>query len=154
MCGIPGSGKSTWIKHNLPKLNNYTCVVSRDVIRFDMVKEDEPYFSKEKAVYKKFIEEIKFCLATKDNDVIVDATHLTKGSRSKLLNALKGSLDGVNIIAIVIYVPLEVALQQNKNRIGTRGYVPSNVIINMFEQFEIPLTIEGFDEVRIYGKEI
>ena len=47
MCGGPGSGKSTWIKKNLPTFKGYTKVVSRDEIRFSLVKEGEEYFSKE-----------------------------------------------------------------------------------------------------------
>lgn len=46
ICGIPGSGKSTWIKNH----TSSEILVSRDAIRFDMVKEDEPYFSDRKSV--------------------------------------------------------------------------------------------------------
>jgi predicted kinase len=38
MCGIPGSGKSTWIKQN--KIES-DAVISRDVVRFSLVKEHE-----------------------------------------------------------------------------------------------------------------
>ena len=38
--GAPGSGKSTFIKNTLSK---YAFVISRDTIRFGMVKEHEPY---------------------------------------------------------------------------------------------------------------
>ena len=51
MMGAPGAGKSTFIK-NLKGESGIP--ISRDQIRFSMVKEDEPYFSKEKEVYKEF----------------------------------------------------------------------------------------------------
>ena len=56
MCGIPGSGKSTWAKKRL--MENGGIWISRDEVRFSMVKEDEDYFSKECEVFDKFIANI------------------------------------------------------------------------------------------------
>ena len=56
LCGIAGSGKSTWINNHLAAFKGYTKVVSRDDIRFMIDNVDEEYFSKEKQVFKKFIE--------------------------------------------------------------------------------------------------
>ena len=44
LCGIAGSGKSTWINNHLAAFKGYTKVVSRDDIRFMIVNEDEEYF--------------------------------------------------------------------------------------------------------------
>ena len=45
MCGPAGSGKTTWIReHATPGVSAH---ISRDRIRFSMVKEDEYYFSRE-----------------------------------------------------------------------------------------------------------
>ena len=43
MVGPPGSGKTTWVK-NAKELNLEGNHISRDVIRFSLVKEDEEYF--------------------------------------------------------------------------------------------------------------
>lgn len=52
LSGCPGSGKSTWAKSHInPYFDKY---VSRDDIRFSLVKENEEYFSKEKEVYRLF----------------------------------------------------------------------------------------------------
>ena len=59
MCGISGSGKSTFVKNNLKENEVW---ISRDKIRFSLVKENEKYFSKENLVYKTFVEEIQKCL--------------------------------------------------------------------------------------------
>ena len=54
MVGVPGSGKSTFLKENFEGKGNVK-IVSRDAIRFSFVKPDEPYFSKESppAVYRR-----------------------------------------------------------------------------------------------------
>jgi hypothetical protein len=57
MCGIPGSGKSTYLK---TRFIQPPVVVSRDEIRFKMVREDEEYFSHEKEVYNEFINQSEY----------------------------------------------------------------------------------------------
>ena len=44
MCGAPGSGKSTYIEKHFISFPGYTKVVSRDQIRFSILKDDEDYF--------------------------------------------------------------------------------------------------------------
>lgn len=149
MCGIAGSGKSTWIKNHLATLKGYTAVISRDDIRFMMVNEDEEYFSREKQVFKKFIEDLKDGLENCDN-VIADATHLNLASRTKLLRNLSSSLKNVNIYAIVINTPVEDCLKQNATRRGRR-FVPEDQIVAMNKRLTIPTFEEGFDKIFIYN---
>lgn len=145
MCGIPGSGKSTYLK---TRFIQPPVVVSRDEIRFKMVREDEEYFSHEKEVYNEFInqitQELKFF-----QEVFVDATHLNEASRTKLLRSLGGNLKDVEVNIIWIKVPLEVALKQNENRKGTRAYVPETVIRRMASQMTIPTKEEGFEHIYV-----
>lgn len=140
MCGIPGSGKSTWVKEHMDPLDKY---VSRDEIRFSMVKEDEEYFSRENEVFDKFIEEININLALGYN-TFADATHINPGSRKKLLKRVKG-YDKLEIIHID--TPLIVAYERNEKRKGTRSYVPKSVIHRMYYQFEQPVFSEGFSTI-------
>ena len=46
MVGIPGSGKSTWAKARC-KNNPHAAYISRDEIRFSLLKDEEEYFAKE-----------------------------------------------------------------------------------------------------------
>lgn len=133
MCGIPGSGKSTYAKENMcPAFDEY---VSRDEVRFSIVREDEEYFSHEGEVFNVFIKRIVKQLKS-GATVWVDATHLTKSSRLKLLRAIPVKLDCIDLIWM--NTPCEVALERNENRKGTRAYVPPSVIKRMFYQMEPP----------------
>ena len=150
MCGNAGCGKSTWIQNNLHTFEGHTSVVSRDQIRFLFVPEGEDYFSRETEVYAKFIDDIQFGLENADN-IIVDATHLNEGSRGKLLRRIGSALKGVEVIAVVIKVPLEVSLDQNEKRKGSRSYVPRSVVRRMYYQFTTPTFEEGFDKIYVYN---
>ena len=123
LMGAPGSGKSTYLKNRFSQLP--TAVISRDAIRFSLVKEDEEYFSKEKEVYTEFINQIKEALNF-NSEVFADATHLNEISRAKTLRSLGESLKDVEVNVIWVRVPVQVAIKRNENRIGTRAYVPQS----------------------------
>lgn len=126
--GAPASGKTTFIKENLPQIP----YVSRDEIRFSLIKDDEDYFAYENEVFREFVKKIQNTLDT-EGKCVADATHLNERSRNKLLDRL--NLDGVEIIVISFKTPLEVLLERNENRTG-RSYVPRSVIRRMYYQFE------------------
>ena len=91
-----------------------------------------------------------------NKEVYADATHLNELSRAKLLRALGKNLKGVEVNVIYVRVPVEVAIQRNENRIGTRAYVPRSVIRRMYSQTTMPIKEEGFDHIYIVdenGKE-
>lgn len=154
MVGQPGVGKSTYIKEQIENnsQNKKIAVVSRDAIRFSLLEEGEKYFSKEKDVFLNFI--AGGLNALNDNDeVYMDATHLNPSSRAKILNHFK---DIPNLIfgAVYIKAPVELAIAQNEQRKGTRGYVPVDVIQKFFNAIVPPDFSEGFDEITIIHKEV
>ena len=76
MCGAPGSGKTYWAKKALELKSGEVPIkyFSRDEVRFEMVPEDEEYFSKEDAVFKEWIRRIQEALdSDEDCYVIADA---------------------------------------------------------------------------------
>lgn len=143
MCGIPGSGKTTWALKHISPLEKY---VSRDEVRFSIVSENEEYFSKEKEVFRKFTNLINIYLE-EGYDVYADATHLNRASRNKLLRAISFKPSEINIIWIK--TPLKEALKRNENRKGTRAYVPCSAIHRMSYQIEQPSFEEGFNKIYI-----
>lgn len=143
MCGIPGSGKSTYVATNFPDAT----VISRHAIRFALLKEGDDYFAYEDAVLQIFYTEIQNAIdSDKENDIIIDATHLTPKARATCLKELK-NLDKVNLVALSIEVPLAIALYRNNKRTG-RARVPDTVIRNMYKSYKVPTVEEGFNEVR------
>lgn len=144
MCGIPGSGKSTWVENNLTPFDKH---VSRDDIRFSMIKEGEEYFSKENKVFEQFCTDIIANL-NKGYNVYADATHINSSSRKKLLNKVHTYAD--KIYCIEMPTPVSIALERNEGRKdqGLR-YVPPSAIKRMYSQYEDPTYEEGFDEIYL-----
>ena len=137
MCGPAGSGKTTWIReHATPGTSAH---ISRDRIRFCIVKEDEYYFSKEDEVYEEFIRQIAHAFEIPwVDEVYADATHLTSKSRHKLVLAVEKYFLNFDLIAIVVKPELEQCLAQNAQRTG-RECVPETVIRNMYTSYQSPL---------------
>lgn len=149
MMGAPGSGKSTWAKANMPDGAMY---ISRDNIRYDLLRDGEEYFSREGEVYETFVNQI--AAASKiTKDVIADQTSLDRRARTKLLNALnnrRAYFDEVNVIWI--NRPLSQILEFNAKRTG-RERVPDNAVINMFNRIEKPTASERINNLYIYNGE-
>ncbi len=140
MCGCPGSGKSYIIeKKFLP--HSYVSCVSRDYIRFQLVEDNKDYFSKEKLVYRLFVENIVGYLQSPVRDaVIADATHINWASRRKLINAIGKYIpldNQLNIVPVAVKCRLEDALARNALR-GGRAYVPEKVVRDMYVRFQDP----------------
>lgn len=150
MCGVPGSGKSTFLNNRIQNSDGFNVVVSRDKIRFSIVRPDEEYFSHEDEVMKLFWDEINKNLSLGKN-VFVDQTSLTKKSRKWLLNHINGYHKAY---LIWIDATLEECLKRNEMRKGTRAYVPREQIRRMFYSFEIPSKEEGFSCIFKYTTNI
>ena len=155
-CGIPGSGKSTEahrMARSLAARGLTIEYISRDELRFSMISNESEYFSKEKEVFNKFVEKMNNSL-NKNDCTIIDATHISKASRAKILRRVE---DPTNVRLLVLYLttPLDVCMRQNDLRTG-RERVPHEVIEKMAKQFEDPTEKEfagfSFDSVEVWEK--
>ncbi len=138
MCGAPGSGKTWFAKNKLMKDYDWD-YISRDEVRFSMIKDNEEYFSHETAVFNKFVEKIAIALDWGHDNVIADATHLNWGSRRKLLKALSKNcvLEDVDIIPVVVTANTKVIFERNQSREG-RARVSEDVIKRMLRSMSDP----------------
>ena len=142
MCGPAGSGKSTWlIKQMKPKTD---ICISRDNIRFGLLKEGEDYFAHENDVKETFYNSIaNNTSASYWENIYIDATHLNPRARKATMWNISKYC---SVIAVSFEVPAEVAIERNKKRSGL-ARVPDNVIWNMKSRYKIPSLDEGFDEI-------
>ena len=134
LAGIPGSGKSTWLRTHLGDGDAY---VSRDEVRFSIISDDEDYFAHETEVFDKFVAEIEENL-NKGLRVFADATHINWASRRKLLERIHDK-DNIDIDVYMITASLETCLTRNAQRTG-RALVPESTIRRMYKQLTNPAT--------------
>lgn len=134
-CGLPGSGKSSYVCNQIVKHGGIW--ISRDNIRFSLLKEDDDYFEKEIEVFEEFIRQIQEAIDSDSfEDVYIDATHLNKGSRDKLLSRL--DMSNVEFKAWLVFnVPPSICKARNAKREG-RAYVPEGTIDRMSAGFKWP----------------
>ena len=146
MCGVPGSGKSTWIQNTFPDI----APISRDAIRFEILDErGGDYFAYENEVFEKFIHQIIGSLVV-DEITIADATHLNKKSRAKVLNKVAKFADEIE--CVWLDTELDTAIERNELREG-RARVPRGVIRRMYFSTEEPRLEEGFNKITIIKEE-
>ena len=138
LCGVPGSGKSTWIQQRLEehKTKNEDAIwCSRDLVRFSMLSVEEDYFAKEDKVFEYWIDDIQDAIYLGIENIYIDATHLSAKAREKVLESLT-LLSDTEIIPVNFLLPLQLCLERNELRKGIgRTYVPRGVIRRMFIQF-------------------
>ena len=134
MCGPSGCGKTTYCND---KMKLAHCVyISRDVVRYEIIKEEEDYFSHEKEVFREFVRRIVEAM-TNGYDCIADTTHLNQFSRRKLTQAIDMYTTDYKIIYVVFNVDADTCVARNANRTG-RANVPENIIRNMCRDFRAP----------------
>ena len=137
MVGIPGSGKSYFAKNILMTDDSWQ-YISRDEVRFSIVKENEPYFSKEYNVFEDFCDRIIYALGCDEyHNVIADATHLDEKSRMKLINRVDPIGMGANVFCVFVNTPEYICQERNKQRQG-RTCVPEKAVEKMYHSLRHP----------------
>ena len=144
LVGVPGSGKSTWIK-------NQTWMLGMPVVCTDTFVED--YAKKQGKTYSEVFDEYmpiavklmanqaKICEAN-GLDLIWDQTSTTIASRARKFN----TLPRYEHIAVVFTTPEpEELARRSASRPGK--VIPEDVMRSMIDGFEMPTEDEGFTEI-------
>ncbi len=145
LCGVPGSGKSTWASQ---KLNNDTVYCSSDEYIEKYAKEKNKTYSEVFAEYiqisvSKMIDDVHYADEHHMN-IIWDQTNTSTKARAKKLKMIPT----YRKVAVVFPTPEKDEL---KRRLESRPgkHIPDNVIKQMIEGFSMPTQEEGFDEIII-----
>ena len=144
LVGVPGAGKSTWIKNQTWALG-FT-VVSTDAFIEHYAKAQGKTYSEVFEDYmptavKLMVDQV---VRARDHDhtIIWDQTSTTVKTRAKKINML----DGYHKIAIVFRTPpLDELIRRIDSRVGKE--IPAKVLLDMIEKWEEPTLEEGFDEI-------
>ena len=143
MCGWPASGKSTFINKYVADKTN-AVVISRDKIRFSLLKESDEYFK-----YEPIVEEMFYMGISKafGFDVFADQSSISVAARRKLINRVSGYTE-INVIWV--YTPIEDCIVRDATREG-RAKVGESVIRNMAKKFVEPSFQEKFSNIYKYS---
>jgi len=148
LCGIPTSGKSTYVEKlkKIPYWEN-AVVLSTDAY---IEKQAQRLGRTYNEIFDDVIDdatrelELKFNEAKNDGrDIIWDQTNLTVKTRRKKLSKLPS---WYHRGAVYFEITLEEALKRNETREGK--FIPESIIKRMYHQFEIPTMSEGFEYVE------
>lgn len=168
LCGLPGSGKSTWAKEKVKEQN--TVIICRDAIR-TMIKGNY-FFDKEYELLVEACTNSSFREAIRQNyNIIIDETNISKIRRNMWLNDInfysefdtndkviisketwKNVIDinkNDNYKTILVWFKEHINNLDNrvKNDKGISKETWKNIIENMQTCFEPPSIEEGFDEI-------
>lgn len=139
LCGLPGSGKSTYAKAvrcNGEKPVIHSSDEMRKKLYGDETCQDDPA-----KVFKYLHNEIKEDL-TNGKDVIYDATNISKKKRIHFLNSIKNV--NCTSVCVVLASTVEACLYNNSNR---KRVVPEDVIRCMYKNWTPPDFSEGFTKI-------
>ncbi len=141
LVGVPGSGKTTWIKNN----KHDAVVLSTDnyIERYAM-KTGKTYSEMFKELIGVATDQMEKDLVQavrNERDIIWDQTNLTAKSRRTKLNRIPKDYKK---IAVYFSVPNDL-----RDRLASRPgkTIPEPVILSMINQLQPPTKEEGFDEI-------
>jgi predicted kinase len=151
LIGVPGSGKSTWIKNQVWTLG--LTIVSTDAFVEDYARAQGKTYSEVFTEYMPtavnlMAEQVVFA-REHEHTIIWDQTSTTVSSRAKKFRMLPD----YEHIAVVFKTPDRIILDKRlKDRAKQTGKViPKSVVTMMIQCWEEPKLEEGFKEIRYIG---
>ena len=146
LIGVPGSGKSTWIKDQIWALG--LTVVSTDAFVEDYARAQGKTYSEVFVEYmptavELMAEQVVFAREHNHN-IIWDQTSTTVKSRARKFNMLPD----YHHIAVVFRTPEHKELMRRlESRWDSGKIIPEHIIASMIASWEDPTEEEGFQEI-------
>ena len=132
VCGLPGTGKDTWVRQYLPGVP----VVSLDDVRCEMGVRSRDDQGK---VVQEAMERARVCLRDRRR-FVWNATNLTVRTRSRIVGLCEGY--GARVRIVYLEAQWDVTLGRNSARSGDER-VPIGVMEHMLSRLEPPLPGEA-----------
>lgn len=143
MCGLPGSGKTTYIK----KFHKDKMVVSKDDIRRDILKKDIGNAAEESYVHWLSLRCLELFFRA-NKDIVYDITALKPKYRKEVANLAKRC--GYKVECYIMDTPIDLCKERAEKRSGKEWSTsPSEVIDRMNKGYVFPKLSEGFDKLVI-----
>ena len=151
MCGIPCSGKSTYIRRGVENTDYFDeyVILSTDNYIENIAKENNTTYNE---IFQDVIEEATVKMyqdldlaIQRGKSIIWDQTNLSKKTRKKKLKKIPGEYTKT---AIILPLTLEEAFIRNSQR--ANKFIARSVIHRMYHQFELPTEDEGFDVIMTH----
>jgi len=144
LIGVPGSGKSTWIRNQIWALG--LTIVSTDAFVEDYARAQGRTYSQVFEDYMPtaidlMVQQVVFA-QQHGHTVIWDQTSTTAASRRKKFRMLPD----YQHIAVVFKTP---DLEELSRRLASRPgkIIPEEIVKDMIDRFEMPTLAEGFQEI-------
>lgn len=146
LIGVPGSGKSTWIK-NQPWAKDAVVVSTDNHVEDYAEKMGKTYsevFDKYMPIAVQLMTDDVINASKNNLDIIWDQTSTTVASRKRKFKMLPN----YKHIAVVFTTP---NAEELKKRLGNRPgkTIPDHVIRSMINNFEMPTKAEGFSDIIV-----
>lgn len=144
LCGIPGSGKTTWAKNYISKNPDFVHL-SSDAIRAELYGDENIQGSPVEVftlMQKKAVESLNA-----GHNVVYDATSMTRKDRAGIISMCPKF---THIQCNIIWAPIETCIERDTTRERTVG---KEVIDRMLKRFQMPYYDEGIDEINIIRPE-
>lgn len=148
LIGPAGVGKSTFIRENAGE----ALVLSSDAIREELYGSLSEGNKHNDKVFTTLLNRLRQAVEQGDKDVYVDATNLSRKTRTHYYNQIKSWNKNATVIADVIHKPFKSILQQNAQRTGDK-VVPVDVVDRMYKSMTIPRIGLDCDEITVTAPE-
>lgn len=146
MIGIPGSGKSTWVKQHLNK--DFELAFSSDEYRRKLCGNASDQ-TKNKQVFCTLYQDMEDALRN-GKSICFDATNVTLKDRAKFVNLCKEINEEIRIHAVYLSISKADAIVRDRKRVRVVG---EEVIDKFTRRLVEPKLDEGFSVImQIYNR--